>query len=87
MICDGSILRFVEKKGKKKHQRLKPLVLLCFGCKAQQMVQDMVLEELDEDLFPLRGDDPSVTLRVPPHLRAKRRFAVALRNAGCGPQP
>ena len=51
------------------------------------MAQDMVLEELDEDLFPLRGDDPSVTLRVPPHLRAKRRFAVALRNAGCGPQP
>ena len=66
MICDGSILRFVEKKGKKKHQRLKPLVLLCFGCKAQQMVQDMVLEELDEDLSPLRGDDPSVTLRAPP---------------------
>ena len=51
------------------------------------MVQDMVLEELDEDLFPLRGDAHYVKLRVPPHLRVKRRFAVALRNAGCGPQP
>ena len=59
------------------------------------MVQDMVLEELDEDLFPLRGDNPSApaghlicALSAASRLRSETRAAARSPCAGEGsPSP